>query len=54
MCLLKKSTFDVDYELELTTISLWGYNLTDYRVGILDEETGDINYLKVLTKHLDI
>lgn len=39
-------TFDVDYmNGAYHNIDYGGYTLTDYRVGILDEETGDINYL---------
>src|SRR5699024_8287531 len=39
-------TFDVDYmNGAYHNIDYGGYNLTDYRVGMLDEETGDINYI---------
>ncbi|XJS10790.1 DUF2207 family protein [Aerococcaceae bacterium WGS1372] len=39
-------TFDVDFmNGAYHTIDYGGYNITDYRVGILDEETGEVQYL---------
>lgn len=39
-------TFEVDFmNGAYHTIDYGGYNITDYRVGILDEETGEIQYL---------
>lgn len=39
-------TFDVDFmNGAYHNIDYGGYNITDYRVGILDKETGDIEYL---------